>query len=136
MKLASGGHLDDLDVTAFSAQGEEYLHSSDVRDSLLKLLLLEARSHPFAVVRAAELRRWVDEGAYTRILGGDYPRRTDDDRASPRDDVADAARHYRDTFEHSQDPIVSLLRDVGAGLGAVRDWAARVARPGPGRPPV
>ena len=74
MKLASGGHLDDLDATSFFAQGQEY-DDADLRDSVLKLLLVENRSHPFAVVRATELRRWVDSGDYTRILGGDYPRR-------------------------------------------------------------
>ena len=37
----------------------------DLRDSVLKLLLIENRSHPFAVVRATELRRWVDSGEYT-----------------------------------------------------------------------
>ncbi|MGH9184224.1 MAG: M48 family metallopeptidase [Acidimicrobiales bacterium] len=122
MKVAGGGHLDDLDTTAFLAQGDEYLGSPDVRDSLLKLLLLEARSHPFAVVRAAELHRWVDDGGYTTILGGDYPRRADDSTAKVRDDVKDATRHYRDAFEQSQDPIVSLVRDLGGGLTGMRDW--------------
>ena len=36
------------------------------------------QAHPFAVVRAAELRRWVDSGEYTQILGGTYPRRDED----------------------------------------------------------
>jgi hypothetical protein len=124
MKLAGGGHLGDLDITAFAAQGDEYLGSTDVRDSLLKLLLLEARSHPFAVVRAAELRRWVDTGEYTRMLGGDYPRRADDETASVRGDVTDAARHYREAFEHSQDPIMSVIRDLGGTLTGVRDWVS------------
>jgi hypothetical protein len=74
MKLAGGGTLDDLDVTAFAQQGDEYLNSPDVRDSVLKLLMLEGRSHPFAVVRAAELRRWVDSGEYNRVLAGEYAR--------------------------------------------------------------
>jgi hypothetical protein len=123
MKLAGGGRLDDLDIAAFRAQGEEYLATPDVRDSVLKLLLLEARSHPFAVVRAAELQRWVDEGAYTRILGGEYPRRGDDPHAAMRDDAQDATNHYREAFERSQDPLLSILRDVGGGLASVRDWA-------------
>jgi Zn-dependent protease with chaperone function len=65
MKLASGGHLEHLDHTSFFAQGAEYAESGDLRDSLLKLLLVEAQSHPFAVVRAAELRHWIDAGEYT-----------------------------------------------------------------------
>jgi Zn-dependent protease with chaperone function len=126
MKRAGGGHLDDLDITAFRAQGDEYLASPDVRDSVLKLLLLEARSHPFMVVRAAELQRWVDDGAYTRILGGDYPRRSDDGQPSYRQDVKDATDHYSSTFARSQDALASLLRDVGGGLATVRDWATGI----------
>ena len=91
MQMASGGHLADLDTTSFLAQGQEYLDAGDLRDSVLKLLLIENRSHPFAVVRAAELRRWVDSGDYTRLLSGDYPRREDDDDAK----VSDAAQGGR-----------------------------------------
>lgn len=122
MKLAGGGHLEDLDVTAFAQQGDEYLSSPDVRDSVLKLLLLEARTHPFAVVRAAELRRWVDSGDYTRILAGDFPKRADDGTASLKDEVGEAARHYREAFERSQDPLVGLLKDVGSTLGGAAEW--------------
>jgi hypothetical protein len=133
MKLAGGGHLEDLDVTAFAQQGDEYLSSPDVRDSVLKLLLLEARSHPFAVVRAAELRRWVESGEYTRILAGEFPKRADDATASLRDEVGDAARHYRDAFERSQDPLVNLLKDVGGTIGGAADWlAGRVRGAGSG----
>jgi hypothetical protein len=122
MKLAGGGRLDDLDVTAFAQQGDEYLGSGDVRDSVLKLLLLEARSHPFTVVRAAELRRWVDSGAYTRVLAGDHPRRDTDASSTVREDVSAAARHYRDAFEHSQDPLVGLLKDIGGSVAGATDW--------------
>src|SRR3954462_11744448 len=48
MKLASGGHLDDLAPTSFFAQGQEY-DDADLRDSVLKLLLIENRTHPFLV---------------------------------------------------------------------------------------
>ena len=121
MKVASGGGLEDLDIAAFRAQGDEYLSSPDVRDSVLKLLLLENSTHPFAVVRAAELQRWVDGGAYTRVLRGDYPRRGDDSSASMRTEAAEAAKHYRTAFEHSQDPLVSILREVGGTVSGVRD---------------
>ena len=129
MKLAGGGQLQGLDATAFRAQGEEYLANTDLRDSVLKLLLLEATAHPFAVVRAAELQRWVDDGSYTRILSGEYVRRGDDDSASIRADVEDATRHYSSAFEQSQDALVSLLRDLGGGIAGMRDWVtSRFAR--------
>jgi Zn-dependent protease with chaperone function len=122
MKLASGGHVEHLDTTSFFAQGAEYEASGDLRDSLLKLLLLERASHPFAVVRAAELRRWVDSGAYTRILSGDYPRREDDDQADVSEAAQEAARHYADAFRQSQDSLTRLLRDFGGLASSVREW--------------
>jgi hypothetical protein len=137
MKLASGGGIEDLDIVAFQAQGDEYLRSPDIRDSVLKLLLLEARTHPFAVVRAAELRRWVDGGGYARVLGGEYPRRADDAQATIRDEAAEAARHYRTAFGESQDPLVSLVRDIGGTVGSAVGWVTgRFSRPpGEDQPP-
>ncbi len=78
MKLASGGHLEQLDTASFFEQGQEYDESGDMRESVLRLMIVETQSHPFAVVRAKELRRWVDSGAYTQVLAGNYPRREDD----------------------------------------------------------
>jgi Zn-dependent protease with chaperone function len=121
MKLASGGKLDDLDIAAFRAQGEEYLGPPDVRDSVLKLLLLENATHPFAVVRAAELQRWIDAGDYTRVLRGAYPRRSVDQDASMRKEAADAAAHYRTAFEHSQDPLVAIVRELGGTFAGIRE---------------
>jgi Zn-dependent protease with chaperone function len=122
MKLASGGHLDDLDATSFFAQGAEYDATGDLRDSLVKLMLIEAQSHPFAVVRGMELRRWVDSGRYTRVLGGDYPRRSDDAGANVSDAAQEAARSYAETFGQSQDALTRLVRDASGTFAAVRDW--------------
>ena len=121
MQLASGGHLDDLDTTSFFAQGQEY-DDADLRDSVLKLLLIENRSHPFAVVRATELRRWVDSGDYTRILTGDYPRRQDDDQAKVTDAAAAAARSYAEAFKQSQDALGKMVHDVAGVLGSAKLW--------------
>jgi len=122
MKLASGGHLDDLDHTAFFAQGREYLDADDLRDSVLKLLLVEARSHPFAVVRAAELRRWVDSGSYTTILGGDYPRRAADGEAKVSEAAQEAAASYTDAFRQSQDVLGKLVHEAAGVLGSAKLW--------------
>ena len=129
MKLAGGGQLNELDTTAFLAQGTEYESAGDLRDSVLKLLLLEAQSHPLAVIRAHELRRWVDEGEYTTIVSGDYPKRQDDDSASMSQEAKNAAKSYGDAFARSQDPLAKLLRDLGDGLGGVRDWVSDKLRP-------
>ncbi|WP_395659200.1 M48 family metallopeptidase [Nocardioides sp.] len=129
LQLASGGHLEDLDATSFFAQGQEY-DDSDLRDSVLKLLLIENRSHPFLVVRATELRRWVDSGDYTAILSGDYPRRQDDATAKVSDAAAEAARSYTVTFQQSQDALGKLVHDVAGVLGSVKVWLDEQLRRG------
>jgi Zn-dependent protease with chaperone function len=128
MKLASGGQLEELDTTAFLAQGTEYESAGDLRDSVLKLLLLEAATHPLAVVRAHELRRWVDEGDYTTIVSGNYAKRQDDGDASMSQEAKNAAKSYSDAFARSQDPLAKLLRDLGEGLGGVKDWVSSKIR--------
>jgi Zn-dependent protease with chaperone function len=118
LKLAAGSHLDKLDTQAFLAQAREYERSGDMRDGLLKLLNLELESHPFSVLRAAALTKWVDTGGYGAILAGDYPRRADDDSARLHEDVGAAARHYKDGFDQSDDPLIRGIRD---GLGGIFD---------------
>jgi Zn-dependent protease with chaperone function len=124
LKLAGGNRLDKLDSQAFLAQAAEYERSGDMRDGLLKLLNLELQSHPFSVLRAAALTKWVDTGAYGAIMGGDYPRRADDDNARLHEDVGAAARHYKDGFDQSDDP---LIRGIREGLGGIVDGMGQAA---------
>ncbi len=130
MQLASGGHLENLDPTSFFAQGQEYDDAGDLRDSVLKLLLIEARSHPFAVVRAAELRRWVESGEYTRCLAGEYPRRDSDAEAGVSEAAKAAARSYSETFRQSQDAVGKLVHDAAGFLGSAKLWLDDVLRRG------
>jgi Zn-dependent protease with chaperone function len=122
MKIASGGDLDELDVTSFLAQGAEYDEGGDVRESLIKLSLLQQQSHPFAVVRATELRRWIDSGAYTAILGGAYPRREGDDDASVSEAAQEAAASYAVSFERTQDTLGRLVHDLAGWMGTASTW--------------
>ncbi|RYB89559.1 M48 family peptidase [Nocardioides glacieisoli] len=122
MKIASGGNLDELDVTSFLAQGAEYDEGGDVRESLIKLSLLQQQSHPFAVVRATELRRWIDSGAYTAILGGAYPRREGDDDASVSEAAQEAAASYAVAFERTQDTLGRLVHDLAGWMGTASTW--------------
>ncbi len=122
MKLASGGHLEDLDTTSFFAQGAEYDESGDLRESVLRLMLLERASHPFAVVRAKELRRWVDSGAYTAILAGTYPRREEDAAAGVSEAAREAAASYSESFRNTSDAFGRLLHETAGVVGSVRGW--------------
>lgn len=127
MKLAGGNRVDKLDSEAFVAQAREYERTGDMRDGVLKLLNLELESHPFSVLRAAALTQWVDSGGYGAVLAGDYPRRGDDDRAGFTDDLGAAAKHYKDGFDQSQDPLIRGIRDGLSGIvGGVGQAATTV----------
>ena len=89
----------------------------DLRDSILKLLQLQGNTHPFAVVRFAELDRWATNGEYEAILSGDYPRRDTDRDAKFTDEVRNAANSYRESWNRSEDPLAGIFRGV-ADTGA------------------
>ncbi|MFG2036508.1 M48 family metallopeptidase [Dactylosporangium sp. NPDC048998] len=122
MKLAGGGDLSEVDTTAFLEQAAEFDRAGDLRDSLIKIRMVTARSHPMPVARAAEVRAWIDSGEYQRILSGDYPRRDDDGNASVSEEIKAAAASYRQAFSRSQDPLVALLRKLGDGAADVGGW--------------
>lgn len=121
MKLAGGGDLSEIDTAAFLEQAAEFESTGDLRESLIKLQMTAFITHPLPVARAAELRRWVDDGHYGRVLAGDYLRRDADRDASVSGDAKAAAESYRDAFKRSQDPLVGLLRKLGDGATGVGD---------------
>ena len=119
MKLAGGPKLAEMNTEAFLEQAAEYESTGDLRDGLLKLINLEPQTHPFSVVRAAALKEWVDSGDYQRILAGNYPRRTDDKKATIGEEFAAAGKSYRKSFNESTDPLVSAVRNLGHDVGGV-----------------
>ena len=112
MKLAGGSQLSELNPDAFREQAHEYDAVPDLRDSVLKLLQLQGNTHPFAVVRFAELDYWATHGDYERVLGGDYPRRENDRNASVGEEARNAAKSYQDSWSRSEDPLVGIFRGV------------------------
>src|SRR5260370_19552709 len=112
MKLAGGAQLSELNPDAFREQAHEYDAVPDLRDSILKILQLQGTTHPFAVIRFAELDYWATHGEYERILGGDYPRRESDSNASFSEEVKNAAKSYQDSWSRSEDPLIGIFRGV------------------------
>ena len=98
-----------------------------LRDSLHKLRMTAWSSHPVPVARAADLRQWIDSGAYARVLGGDDPHRDTDGDARVSDAAKEAAESYRESFENSTDPLVGLVRRVGGGAADIGEWAGSQA---------
>ncbi|MDT0319267.1 M48 family metallopeptidase [Streptomyces millisiae] len=132
MKLAGGNHLHEMNVEAFLAQAEEYEAGGDLRDSVLKILNVLPRSHPFAAVRAAELRRWARGRDYQRIMDGHYPRRDGDKDASVSGAFRESAGHFGERVRTSRDPLMKLVSDVAGGAGELggrlRDFATGQGR--------
>lgn len=131
MKIAGGSHLHEMSTDEFLAQAAEYDAAGDIRDSVLKLMNVFGRSHPFPVVRVAELKRWADGPEYQAILAGDYPRRDADPNASVRDEAKASADAYRESVRQSADPLLGLLRDV---VGGAADAGGRLRDRFTGRP--
>jgi hypothetical protein len=72
----------------------------------MKVLNTVFREHPFNTVRAAELQRWIDGGAYDRILAGEYAKRSDPSTERPlNQDFSDAAGYYGDQAREAMGKI-------------------------------
>jgi Zn-dependent protease with chaperone function len=119
MKMAAGAEISELSADAFLEQAREYDGVPDLRQSVLKLLQTLGTTHPFAVVRFAELDRWAREGEYESILAGNYPRRSEDGGTSVGDEFKSAAKSYQDSWSRSADPLIGAVRGVaGSAVGA------------------
>ncbi len=118
MKQAGGAMVREMNHAAFLEQADDYDRTGDLRDGVLKLLNLELQSHPFSVLRAAELRRWIASGEYDRILDGRYPLREHDQNTRIGDEIREAARTYRQDFDQSEDPLIRTVRNLGSDLGS------------------
>jgi Zn-dependent protease with chaperone function len=116
MKTAGGSRLAEMNADAFHEQAHEYDAVPDLRDSLLKLLQLQGTTHPFAVVRFAELDHWASNGEYERILAGDYPRRDTDRTASVGEEIRSAAKAYQDSWARSEDPLIGMVRGAAGNM--------------------
>ncbi|AGS69537.1 M48 family metallopeptidase [Streptomyces collinus] len=125
MKMAGGNHLHEMNVDAFLEQAEEYEAGGDLRDSVLKILNVLPRSHPFATVRAAELKKWAESRDHQRIMDGHYPRRSEDKDTSVGDSFRESAASYAGDVKDSKDPLMKLVTDLAGGAG---DLGGRVRR--------
>src|SRR5919108_423797 len=119
MKLAGGNHLHEMNVDAFLEQAEEYEAGGDLRDSVLKILNVLPRSHPFTTVRAAELKKWAESRDYQRIMDGHYPRRSEDKDTSVTDSFRESAASYAGHVKSSKDPLMKLVSDIAGGAGGI-----------------
>jgi Zn-dependent protease with chaperone function len=68
---------DEINREAFLDQAKAY-QNADTLDQIGKAFLFTLigwqYTHPFPVARAQEIERWIESGAFDRILAGEYPR--------------------------------------------------------------
>ena len=117
MKMAGGSRVKEMDIAEFATQAEEYESGGTELDGIYKILNLMGRSHPFNVIRLAQLRKWVERGDYQRIVEGEYEVREEDDEASVYDEFKDSANSYKETYDESKDPLISFVRSLGSQVG-------------------
>ena len=112
LQMAGGDPAgDETSLDEFLRQAAEYETEGGAWDAVLKLLNTAFRDHPFGTVRAAELQRWVDSGAYERVLSGEYPLRGE--QASFEDDFTDASGYYGDQVRDFAGRLTDSLRRAG-----------------------
>ena len=71
------------------------------------------------MVRVAELRDWIDTGAYERIMAGDYQRRDESDTRPYREDVEEAMRGYSDSAHEILDEVDAAVDRLKSRVGDV-----------------
>ncbi len=123
MKLAGGSNIGEMDINEFFVQAAEYQGSGNVLDSVYKLLNLMGQTHPFPVLRLAELKGWVDSGAYQKILNGEYIRRAQEADDDVLKNFRDAANKYREDFSSNRDPLSDSLRTAAEAAESVKNRA-------------
>jgi len=116
----AGGTFTETNLAAFIEQAEEYRANNELVDQVFKVMNLLRVTHPFPVIRVAEMRTWFESGAYERIMAGEYRRRGQPE-GSYRDDVQEAAKSYRDTakdtFGDAADKARKMVDGFRSGFG-------------------
>lgn len=110
LKLAGGGTASETDLDTFMEQAREYETMGGPMDKIYKIINTLSLTHPFHTLRAAELQAWISEGAYDKIVQGEYTHRGEEEKKRPiTEDVGEAAAHYarsaRDTVSDVTDAV-------------------------------
>jgi Zn-dependent protease with chaperone function len=116
------GRRDELDIDAFVEQSDQYRSATGL-EAYYRVVGRLGRSHPFPVIRVAELRNWIDSGAYGTIMAGDYhrvgePRPLTDDATTAARAFSDTANQvFSDTDRYVNDALLGFIDAARARLG-------------------
>jgi Zn-dependent protease with chaperone function len=113
LKMAGGGTTEETNLQEFIIQAEEYRAGGDVADQVFKVLNLLGRTHPFHVLRVAELRDWIESGDYDRIVRGEYAHRGERYPAY-QEDLKAAATAYTEGAKDFLDSMADAAKQAGS----------------------
>jgi Zn-dependent protease with chaperone function len=105
----------EYNLNEFIDQAEEYRTGGDVADQVYKVLNLMASTHPYWTLRLSEIRAWIENGDYDRILRGEYARRGDPDSAY-KDDLSAAAKAYSEGAKGMMDTMGDAAKRMSESI--------------------
>jgi len=136
LKLAGGrAYGDTIDLDAYLAQAAEYEVGGSAWDHVIQALNTALREHPFHTVRAGELNRWQQSGAYGAILGGAYIRRGSEAERPLRDDLRDAKDYYADRAKAAAESVGDVINRAADAFRDAFKTAASTVTMGDDVPP-
>ena len=112
LNMASGGKDDETNLQEFIVQAEEYREGGDVADQVFKVMNLIGATHPFYTLRVSELRQWIEDGEYDRIVRGEYARRGEPNEAY-QEDIREAASAYAEGAKDFLDTMGAAAKRMG-----------------------
>jgi Zn-dependent protease with chaperone function len=115
MVLSAGLPSSRLNVDAFMVQAGEYAQWDSAFDRMSRFFTELGLSHSYPVRRATEVQEWVRSGDYNRIVGGEYPRRSDP--VDARAEAGGAVEFYSERFR-------AIFRDAGDQVAKTGQRAA------------
>lgn len=119
--LAGGirGNNHELNLEAFIEQSDEYKDAEGL-GAYYKFTSMLGQTHPFAVVRVAELRNWIESGDYHRIMAGEYRKTTDPDdfRGDAATALAGMGKSATRVFEDTEGYV---SRTLGKFIDTIQD---------------
>lgn len=128
LKFAGGGKAGEMDLEVYLEQAKEYSEGGGPLDTIYKILNTLGLDHPFSSIRAAELRKWIDEGEYDKIVvDGEFTHRgAEEDERPLTEDIGGAASYYGKEVKETVGQVVEAAKKVGqAFTDAVRDATKR-----------
>jgi Zn-dependent protease with chaperone function len=120
MTIAAGEAAEELNLDAFIAQGMDYSEKGSGMERLTKLLQDLHLTHPMPVRRVRLLLDWVHEGAYDRMVRGEYLRVGQE--ASAREEAGEASAFYGERIASAFQQAGTSISEAGQQLG---DWLKR-----------